>query len=167
MITCIIITIVTLALSGFLLSPMIRNRAYRKKQKTIALAYDRLVRECKLAIDYSELLRCRFIGLDRRNRKLLMIDHSGTNKQEICISLPEIGESRIVHVNNGTKGIKSIFLELKNRRNNKLAQFCFYNQQHDDVNELTSLSRKSIHWKTKVDIYKYPGNVYLETEYIL
>lgn len=167
MITYVMVAIAVLFLSIIVILMAMKNKKHGRRQRSIAIAYDRMIREHKLAVDYSEFLCCRFIGLDRRNRKLVIIDHSGTNKQEVCISLPEIGESRIVRVNNGTKGIKSIFLELKNKRNNKLAQFCFYNQQHDDVNELTSLSRKSIHWKTKVDIYKYPGNVYLETEYVL
>lgn len=45
--------------------------------------------------------------------------------------------------------------------------FCFYSKEHDPLVTLQSLSRKAIHWKTRVDIHKHRGNASLEAEYVL
>jgi hypothetical protein len=167
MITYIISSFLIIGFSAIAVKSAMKNRRHKKKQLDIAQAYDKLVRECKLAIDYSEFLCYRYIGLDRRNKKLVLIDHCKNNKQEICISLAEIGESKILHIKDESQNVKTIFLELRSKRNNQPVRFCFYDKDHDADIELPSLSRKAIHWKTKVDIHKHPGNVSLEAEYVL
>ncbi len=167
MITYIICSAVIVLFSFVTIKAVVKERRYKKKQLTIAKAYDRIIRECKLAVEYSEFLCYRYIGLDRRNKKLVLIDHSGDEKQELCIPLPEIEDSRILHIKDETQKIKAVVLELRNKRNNKAIRFCFYDKEHDPEIEMLTLSRKAIHWKTKVDIYKHPGSVSLEAEYVL
>lgn len=167
MITNAIILMITLGFSAIGISAFFKEKRRKQKQVQIAEAYERLVRQCKLAIEYSEFLCNRYIGLDRRNKKLVLIDHCGNEKQEQCISLHEIAESRIVHLNDESQNIQFVALELINKRNNKPVRFCFFNKDYDPPVELPSLKRKALHWKTKVDIHKQPGNVSLEAEYVL
>lgn len=167
MITYIICSILVIASLTIIMAAIIKNQNHKKKQMNIANTYDRLTRECKLAIEYSEFLCYRYIGLDRRNKKLVLIDHGCNEKQELCIPLQEIGESRIIQVKDGAKGIKTILLELRNKKDNKAIRFCFFDKRYDPAVELLSLSRKAIHWKTKIDIHKHSGRVNLEAEYVL
>ncbi|MFL5788424.1 MAG: hypothetical protein ACJ748_10265, partial [Flavisolibacter sp.] len=78
-----------------------------------------------------------------------------------------IGESKIITVKDELQNIKEVQLELGNKRNKKTVRFCFYHKELDDHIKLTSLSRKAIHWKTKVDIHKHRGNLNFEADYIL
>lgn len=158
---------ITLGLSTIGISALVKEKRRKRKQLQIAAAYECLVRKCKLAIECSEFLCNRYIGLDRRNKKLVLIDHCGYEKQEQCISLHEIGESRIVHLNEESQNIQFIVLELINKRSNKPVRFCFFNKDYDSAIELPSLKRKAVHWKTKVDIHKQSGKVGLEAEYVL
>lgn len=167
MVTYIMISILIMAFSVIGIKALIKKKRHKRKQLRMAEAYDRFVRQFKLAVDYSEFLYCRYIGLDRRNKKLILIDHSGDEKQEQCICLNEVGESKIIHAKDEDQNIKSVLLELRNKRNNKPVRFCFYSKDHDPLLELPSLSRKAIHWKTKVDIHKHRGNVSFEAEYVL
>jgi hypothetical protein len=167
MVTYIAITILIIGFSAIGIKALIKEQKHKRKQLSIAEAYERFVRQFKLAVDYSEFLSYRYIGLDRKNRKLILIDHSGNEKQEQCICLYEVGESRIIHARDEDQNIKSVLLELRNKRDNKPVRFCFYDKDYDPVVELPSLSRKAIHWKTKVDVHKHRGSVSFEAEYVL
>lgn len=167
MITYIIGMLLFLTLCAIGARTFIKQRKHKKKQLAIASAYDRIIRESRLAIESSEFLCYRYIGLDKRNRKLLLIDHCNEERQEWCLPLSEIEESKIIYVKDELQGIKNILLELWNKRNNKPVQFCFFNKEYDSLIELPSLSRKAIHWKTRVDIHKNPRSRRLESEYVL
>lgn len=167
MITYIVISIIIIAFAAIGVKALIKEKKHKRKQLRMAEVYERFVREFKLAVDYSEFLSARYIGLDRKNRKLVLIDHSGEEKQEQCICLHEVSESKIIHAKDEDQTIKTVLLELRNKRTNKPVRFCFYNREHDSAVELPSLSRKAIHWKTKVDIHKHRGNVSFEAEYVL
>ena len=167
MITQITISVISIAVSAVAVTALIKQRRRKNKQLNMAKAYDQLVKECKLAIEHSEFLCYRYIGLDRKNKKLLLIDHSNNDKQELCIPLLDIGDSKIIYTKDESQGIKTVLLELRNKRTNKPVRFRFFDKEHDAAIELPTLSRKAIHWKTKVDIHKHPGNVSIEAEYVL
>ena len=167
MITYLVGSALILVLFAIGLRSIIKERRKKRKQLAIANTCNRFARESKLAIAYSELLNYRYIGLDKKNKKLLLIDHCNSEKQELCISLQEIEESKIIHVKDEEHGIKAILLELKNRRNDKPVQFCFFDKEHDPVIGLSILARKAMSWKTRVDIHKNPGSAGLQPEYVL
>jgi len=167
MITYLIGALLISLLSIMVIKTMVKQRRHKKKHSDIAKAYDRLTREFKLAVEYSDFINYRYIGLDRRNKKLIIINHCGDQKEELCVPLSEIGDSKIIRETDESQYIKTILLEFRNKRNNQPVRFCFYNRKVDPVLELPSLSRKAIHWKTKVDIHKHPGSVSLEAEYVL
>lgn len=166
MLTYLLILILFIALL-IIGTKTVARRKYKRKQMLIAEAYDRLVRKFKLAIEYADPLRYRYIGMDKKNRKLILINHCGGVRQEECICLYEVAESKIVHAKDEFNNIKAVWLELKNKHNNHVARFCFYHKDYDPLLELPSLSRKAIHWKTKVDIHKHRGHFNFETEYVL
>jgi hypothetical protein len=167
MITYLISVLLISLLSIIVAKKIVKERRHKKKQSGIAKAYDRLTREFKLAVEYSEFINYRYIGLDRRNKKLIIINHCSDQKEELCFPLSEIGDSKIIREKDESQYIKRILLEFRNKRNNQPVRFCFYNRKVDPVAELPSLSRKAIHWKTKVDIHKHPGSVSFEAEYVL
>ena len=167
MVTYIILIVLAFMLIALVAATTIKGKRHKQKQLRIAESYDRIARQFKLAIEYSEFLSYRYIGLDRKNRKLVLIDHCGNEKLEKCISLYEIGQSKIIQVKDGDQNITSIVLELQNRRNNNSLQFSFYNSDHDLKVEMPSLFRKAIQWKSRVDVHKHRGSIYLEAEYVL
>ena len=167
MITYLAISILIIAFSAIGIKALIKEQKHRRKQLSLAKAYERFVLQFKLDVDYCEFLSHRYIGLDRKNRKLILIDHRGNEKLEQCICLYEVGESKIIHAKDEEQNITSVLLELENKRNNKTVRFCFYNKDYDPLVELPSLCRKVIHWKTKVDVHKHRGSVSFEAEYVL
>jgi hypothetical protein len=167
MITYLVISIIIIAFYAIGIKAVIKERRHKRRQLGIAEAYERFARQFKLAVDYCEFMSGRYIGLDRRNRKLVLLDHSRYDQLEQCICLYQVGECKIVHEKDESKNMKRVWLQLKNKRNNKLVRFCFYDQEFDPLVELASRVRKAIHWKTKVDIHKHPGNHRVEAEYVL
>lgn len=167
MITYLIGSLLITMLSIIVIKKVAKERRHNKRLSGIAKAYDRLASEFKLAVEYSEFINYRYIGLDRRNKKLIIINHCSDQKEELCVPLSEIGDSKVIRETDNSQLIKKILLEIRNKRNNQPVRFCFYNRNVDHPVELPSLSRKAIHWKTKVDIHKRPGSVSLEAEYVL
>lgn len=167
MVTYTILFVLILVLSVLGITYLLKERRHKRKQIRMAEAYDRFVKHFKLAVDYSEFLCYRYIGLDRRNKKLILIDHSGEQKQEQCICLREVAESKIVYAKDENQNTKTVFLELRNKRNNQITRFCFFSKDHDPQVEHAFLCKKAVHWKTKVDIYKHRGNASPEAEYVL
>jgi hypothetical protein len=125
------------------------------------------MRTSRLAIEDADFFNYRYIGLDRRNKKLLLIDHCNREKQELCVPLPEIGESKIIYVKEDDHGIDHILLELRNKRTGQRVQFCFFDKEKDPLIELSMLARKAVNWKTRIDIHKHPGNGCARSEYVL
>lgn len=130
-----------------------KNRRQKQKQLRMAQAYERLVKQWKLAVDYSEFLPMRYIGLDRKNRKLVLIDHTNKSVQEQCICLSTVLETRIIHTEDGSQGTGNIWLELYTRNNDKPLRFCFFVKEHDPIVEMPAISRKAHNWKTRLDMH--------------
>lgn len=152
----------------YLIRILRKERIKKQKQLDLSLAFDRLVKQVKISDEHSELLNGKVIALDKRNKKLLVIDHNQTERQEECIPLLGVESCKIVEVkdNPGTH-VKKIFLELKHKWNNKITHFCFYDDSYDLINELPELSRRAKFWKRRIDLHKYPGRVGYGLEYVL
>lgn len=147
---------------------LLRERQRKKQQRELATAYDRLVKKHKLFVEHTDLLSDKIIGIDKRKKMLLLIDHSAGTKQEFCIPLQDIAATKIVEKKGEQKeGIKAVLLELKHTRNNIRTRFCFFDEKQNDLSELKSLSRRAIHWKNRVDLHKHPGSVNHELEFVL
>jgi hypothetical protein len=154
---------------GYYLVRILRKeKITKKKQQELGLAFDRLVKQERFSIERSELLNGKLIALDRKNKKLILIDHNQPEKQEECVSLLQVESCRFIEVKHGPDAcINNIFIELKYKRNDKVSRFCFYDDSYDLVTELPSLARRTKFWKHRIDLHKYPGNVGLQLEYVL
>ena len=118
MITYLIGALLISLLSIIVIKTIVKQRRHKKKQSGIAKAYDRITREFKLAVEYSEFINYRYIGLDRRNKKLIIINHCSDQKEELCFALSEIGDSKIIRETDESQYIKRILLEFRNKRKN-------------------------------------------------
>lgn len=124
----------------------------KKKQMALAKAYDRLVREHKLSIEQAEMMGRKVIALDRKNKKLLLIDYSEGSQQEACVFLPAIDSIKTLKVGGEAGGcIQKIMLELKYKTLDKPESFCFYDEAFNNATELTSLSRRAMHWRDRIE----------------
>jgi hypothetical protein len=152
----------------FLIRIFIKEERQKKQRRQLGLAYDRLVKQVKFFIEHSELLNGKIITLDRKNKKLLLIDHNQTEKQEECLSLLGVETCKIIEVKDEADGcISKIFLELNHKRSNKITRFSFYDDSYDLITELPALARKARSWKHRINLHKYPGRVNFELEYVL
>ena len=158
-----------LGILAYYLARILRKKKLEeKKQLELGHAYHRLVKHERISVNHSELLNGKVIALDRKNKKLLFIDHNHADKQEECIPLLGIESSRIIEVKAGPDFYtRKIFLELKHRWNNKVSFFCFYDDAYDSITDLPTLARTAKFWKHRIDLHKYPGSVSLELEYVL
>lgn len=141
----------------------------RKRKEDVLDAYDRLVREMKMSVEHHDTLNNRIIGLDRRNRRLLLIDHNGKEKQELSVALHQVRSCAILHQKDElNKFIISVILELRFKDENISAvRFYFYNDKHDPERDLLPLARKADKWKNLIDVHKYSGKVYMPSDYVL
>jgi hypothetical protein len=147
---------------------IIKEKRKKRRQLSLAMSYDMLVSVNKLSIEYIDILENKVIAIDRKNKKLVLIDHTEENKQELCISLLQVDSSSIIEERDEQdKCIKKVFLELKLKRCHIYHRFCFYDDRKDPVTELPSLLRRATHWRDRVQVHRFPGTVSIEQEYVL
>jgi hypothetical protein len=150
------------------ISEIITGKRKKRKQRSLAMAYDKLVFEHKLSIEYIDILNDKVIAIDRKNKKLVLINHTEDTRQELCISLSQVASSRIIEERDEQdQCIKKIYLELELKRDFIRHLFCFYKEGKDSITELPSLSRKALYWENRIKTHKYPGSVSIGQEYVL
>jgi hypothetical protein len=126
-----------------------------------------MILQNKLTLEHSEVIGHRAIGLDRKNKKLLVIDHNDTSRQEICIPLITIAATKIIEEKNSEGRTQKLSLELKHKRSEVSYAICFFDEGCDGLTDYPSFSRRAFHWKNRIDIHKYPGSIKLEQEFVL
>lgn len=140
---------------------MRKERQRKKKQVDLARAYDRLVLRNKLSVEHSEVLGDSILALDRKNKKLVLVDHSETGRQEVCLPLTAIAAAKVIKERNASGHIKKIELQLKSS-NGKTYRVCFFDETTDPVLGLLRFSRRAVHWADRIDPAKHQGRVTLE-----
>jgi uncharacterized protein (UPF0332 family) len=68
MIAYLIGSLLTSLLFIIVIKRIVQERRHKKKHSGIAKAYDRLIKEFNLAVEYSEFINYRYIGFDQRNK---------------------------------------------------------------------------------------------------
>jgi hypothetical protein len=96
--------------SAYGIRQIINERRRKKKQRELKVTYNRIVLQNKLSIEHSEIIGNRAIGLDRKNKKLLVIDHNNTSRKEMCIPLIAISSTKIIAQETGMVIFKKFFL---------------------------------------------------------
>lgn len=162
----IIISLVLLGLAALMWVEYAPVRSRKRKRAALTAALDRLVLGHKLSLEYSDAFGERVIALDRLNRKLLWVDHHSREQQEYCIPLLQVGHSRIVQEHE--KGaITRLFLELTPKGEGIPFRLCFFDSAINLQTGLPAAARRARHWKTRVELYRHPGQINSELEYVL
>jgi uncharacterized protein YpmB len=139
-----------------------------KKQKDLAKTYDRLVRENKLSIEETHVSNNRLIGLDRKNKKLLLIDHNTNIKQEQCVALDHLDSCEIIREKDEAKKCTiRFFLELKYKRSNGKLKFIFFDESEDKIVEKPSLTKRAEYWRRKINLYMKRDKINRTFEYVI
>ena len=60
----------------YLIRIVLKEKRQNKKQRQLGLAYDRLIKKVKFSVGHSELLNVKLIALDRKNKKLSLLQFS-------------------------------------------------------------------------------------------
>jgi hypothetical protein len=143
--------------------------AKRKKRKQLDLsnAYQRMILQHRVVVEFYEAMGNRVLILDRRHKKLIAIDHNEPTKQEVCISLLSISETRVIEEKNKEDRVEKVFLELKHKRSCAFYRICFFNHTYDESHNLPCSARRALYWKNRIDLHKYPGVVSWGQEYVL
>jgi hypothetical protein len=145
-----------------------KKRKENKKQRDLAGAYDRLVRENKLSIEETHVSNNRVIGLDRKNKKLLLIDHTAYIKQEQCVSLDQLDSCEITREKDEAKKCTiRFFLELNYKRNKGKLKFIFFDESEDNIIEKPSLMKRAEYWKRKINLYMKRDKIRTTFEYVI
>ena len=166
----ILTALVPLAAIALLIAgPVIyRERRKKKRQLHLAKTYERLVMHNKLSIEETLVFNNRVIGFDRRNKKLLLIDHNQASRQEECVALEQLESCELVQVKDKTKrNTTRFFLELNYKRDKGTLKFIFFDEAKDKVTEKPSLIKRAEYWKRKINLYKNRDNTFHTFEYVI
>lgn len=162
----IIISLVLLGVAALIWAEYTPVRRRKRKRAALVAALNRLVLGHKLSLEYSDAFGERIIALDRLNRKLLWVDHHSREQLEYCIPLLHIAHCRIVQEHE--KGsITRLFLELTPKGEGLPFRLCFFDSAINLQSGLPAAARRARHWKTRAELYRHPGQINSELEYVL
>lgn len=145
-----------------------RELQEKRRQVNLAKTYERLVMKNKLSIEETYVFNNRLIGFDRKNRKLLLVDHNSTTRQEECITLPQLDYCEIVQVKNKTKNSTArLFIELNYKGTQEKRRFIFFDESIDKIVEKPSLAKRAEYWNRKINLHTNRDKSYPNSEYVI
>ena len=145
-------------------------RANRRRQTRLQLAraYDRNIRMHKLSIEAIDILEDKAIGLDRKNRKVLLVAIAPETKLERCIPLQEVTACNVKQTRNqNTSRVVAVTLDISCIGSNSSVQFNFYEAGKNRPAQLPHLLAKAEYWKRCLEPAQYRGRHNYELEYVL
>lgn len=163
----IILSVLLWGMAYYGLRLMTFEEHQKNKQKRLANAYQRLLLQHRIVVDHYEIIGNRVLAFDRKNKKLIAVDHNGPTKQEHCISLLSVSTTSIVEEKNKNGYVERIFLHIKHKRSDASYRLCFFDQAYDNIVDLPCSARCAVMWKNRIDVHKYSGTVPLGQEYVL
>lgn len=160
-----IVLVLVLTIVGKLIYSELQEK---RKQVSLAKTYERLVMKNKLSIEETYVFNNRLIGFDRKNRKLLLVDHNRTTRQEECIALPQLDYCEIIRVKNETKNSTAkLFIELNYKGNREKRKFIFFDESIDKIVEKPSLAKRAEYWNRKINLHNNRDKTYPNSEYVI
>ena len=146
------------------LYPKIRKR---KRHLTLARAFERYLKTHKLSIEETDYFDNKAIGLDKKNKRLLLIDHSSRIKEAYCICLQKLHICEVKKIKDpASQSVSKIVMEFLDR-DNKLHAFTFYDRTYNKRHEKPLLSTRAEYWKERINRHKSNGDKYANMEYVL
>lgn len=164
----IILAILFLIIMAITTPELIKRSRKRKKQLALAKSYERLVLKNKLSVEETLVFNNRVIGLDRRNRKLVLIDHHKEVMMEQCVALDQLESCDLVRQKDEAKKCTTgFFIEFKYKRKDGALKFMFFDETKDKILEKPGLIKKAQYWKRKIDMHRMEGRISSGFEFVL
>lgn len=155
------------AIAYYALRQLSTEKSGKEKKLKAVQAFNRLVLQNRLSIDRCEMIGDRILALDERNKTLLFVDYNGKINHTYVIPLRLVVKASVREEKNVNGNIEKIVLELKGEEDTLVYRLNFFDHACDAVPDLLPLSRKALHWKSRIDMHRRPGKFSLEQEYML
>lgn len=137
----------------------------RKRHLALARAFEKHLLQHKLSIEETDIFGDKAIGLDKKNKRLLLIDHSRRHKEEYCICLQQLHICRVLKISDpASQSVSKIVMEFLDR-NNKTEAFTFYDRMYHKRHEKPLLIRRAEYWKERINRYVANRAIYPDREY--
>lgn len=142
----------------------------RKKQikKEIKKTIGQLAKKNKLQVGQIYFFHRKAISMDRKNRKFLFVNYHKEFVDQNCIDLETLVFCRIVKIENEYSNcVEKVFIEVKNKGNNKVSKLVFYDRSFDNIRAKATLIREAEYWSDKINFYRGSKNFNYAFEYVL
>ena len=134
----------------------------------LAKAYDRLIRTHKLSIEDIDIFDDKAIGLDRKNKKVLLVAIHPETKLERCIPLHEVIGCKVKQTKDKhTNRVTTVSLDIACKRSRKNVEFSFYQTGKNRSSQLPHLLNRADYLKRRIEHTQYRGSRNHELEYVL
>ena len=144
-----------------------KNKDERSTYFRIKAAVDRVVSRHKLSISEIDFFKNTVIGLDRRNKKLVLIIHKNNVVSENCLRLDEVSSCRVSKEANQLSGCtKNVTLQL-NLRDGEIVRFTFFDETRDKRHELHSRFKKAVYWQSNIQLHLNNIKAKYQFEYVV
>ena len=155
-----------LALACYIIGINTRKQQARLKKWALVKNYEKLIFQYQAVIDHCELIGERIIALDRNNKKIFVVDHTGNKKESQCIPLRLINSVTIKEETGKGGIIAKLFLVLENKHC-MVYNICFFDRRHESAEKLPIQWRSALQWTNRIHMYKRKGKPDLEQEFML
>lgn len=143
-----------------------KQNRIKKKRRALDEAFERMIKQHNLYVKHLDRFNHKLIGLDSKNKKLLFIDHSKKEKQEVCLSIRNVDSCNIVELEDGQQErTAKILLRVKGKEGETVISF--FDDAQDLITDMPALMRRARFWKQRIELHKYLGTVTPELEYVL
>jgi hypothetical protein len=133
------------------LKALFENKHDQKNALALKVALDRVIKRNRLLISEIDIFGNKVIALDRKNSKIILVEHRNNVTWEKCFSLRELESFNITKNTHPLTGcIQKVVVELNFSNNRDLVYFTFYDDSNDRIQELPSRIKKATYWKRKI-----------------
>lgn len=142
----------------------------RKKQikKGLKKTIDQLAEENKLQVVEIHFFHRKAIAMDRKNKKLIFVNHHKKSVDWIFIDLESLVFCRIVKIEDkSSKSVEKVFIEVKNKGVHEVSKLVFYDKSFDNVRAKATLIREAEYWRNKINLHRKSKNFNYAFEYVL
>lgn len=142
----------------------------RKKQvkKGLKKTIDQLAKGNKLQVVEIHFFHRKAIAIDRKNKKLVFVNHHKGFVDQICIDLETLVFCRIVKIEDeSSKRVEKVFIEVKNKGINEVSKLVFYDRSFDNIRAKETLIREAEYWRNKINLHRKSMNFNYAFEYVL
>lgn len=166
----LLIIIIFLLLPTFIICFWAILEEKRKKQikKDLKKTIRQSAKENKLQVVAVHFFHSKAIALDRKNKKLVFVNHHKEVVDQVCIDLETLVFCRIVRIEDeSSKHVEKVFIEVKNKGLDEVSKLVFYDRFFDNIRAKATLIREAEYWRNKINLHKKSMNFNYAFEYVL